>query len=185
MSAARRLAVVRHAPTDVAGRCVGRTDVEATMPHAEAAARAAERLAAAPDLGLVRVWASPLRRCAGLAAALGERLGVPLTLDPRLAEIDHGTFEGRAYADLERDEPAALAAWMSAWEHEGPPGGESARALGARVGAWLDELPPGGHLLVAHAGVARALRVRPGGASWADAMARTVPHLCLDAVYGW
>ncbi len=181
----RSLIVVRHAPTDAAGLCIGRTDVEVTVPHAEAAARLAPLFRGGLGVRLTQVWSSPLRRCAALAAALAERLGVPPSFDARLAEIDLGAFEGRAYADLERDEPAALAAWMGAWEREGPPGGESAQAVGTRVDAWLDELPPGRHLLIAHAGVARALRVRPGGAPWGDAMAQPVPHLAIDATYHW
>jgi alpha-ribazole phosphatase len=185
LSGSRRLAVVRHAPTAAVGLCIGRTDIESTTPHPEAATLVAARLAGVPGLGLAYLWSSPLRRCAGLAAALAARWSLPLTLDARLAEIDLGAFEGRSFTELERDEPAAMAAWMNSWEHQGPPGGEGAHAVGVRVDAWLDELPSGGHLLIAHAGVARALRARLGSVTWADAMARQVPHLELDALYHW
>ncbi|MCU0683087.1 MAG: histidine phosphatase family protein [Polyangiaceae bacterium] len=185
MSGLRLLAVVRHAPTAAAGLCIGRTDIEPTTPHPEAATLVAARLAAMPELCLTHLWSSPLRRCSGLAEALSARWSLPLGLDARLAEIDLGAFEGRSFTELERDEPEAMAAWMNSWEHQGPPGGEGARAVGVRAGAWLDALPSGGHLLIAHAGVARALRVRLGGELWGDAMARQVPYLELDALYRW
>lgn len=184
-----RLWVVRHAPTRAAGRCIGATEVDTEVSHEDAAHRILEALhqaGASPRT----VWSSPLSRCAGPAGLVAEILGVPRSIDVRLIEIAHGAFEGRAWVDLERAAPEAMARWMERWEHEGPPGGESARDVQARVEAWLNELRAGAVsadagsedvLLVAHAGVARALDVLASGVSWADAMARPVAHLAVHA----
>ena len=46
-----------------------------------------------------------------------------------------------------------------------------------RVRAWWKELSANDNLLVAHAGVIRALHVLVYGASWVDAMGMPIPHL--------
>lgn len=170
------LIVARHAPVEEQwrGRCYGVTDAGVSTPHREAASRVIDSLGAAPE----RVWSSQLERCRGLAAEVALRLGVPHGIDPRVAELDHGIFEGRAWDEIHRSEPEVLARWGERWLDEGPPGGESASALEARVRAWEAELDPAErHLLLAHAGVVRALRVIRAGTSWAEAMDTRVPHL--------
>ncbi|WP_437829465.1 histidine phosphatase family protein [Sorangium sp. So ce1153] len=206
----------RHAPVPLAGVCYGRLDVAAEL-SAEAVATTIER--ALGDLGLRprAIWSSPLSRCASPAAELAARLGAPHAVDERLLEIAYGAWEGRAWSDIERDDPIAYGAWLDGWERVGPPGGESAldvearvrsfwRALGATpcasgaldatTGAYgaLDATPraygsSGGamdpvgarpHLLVAHAGVLRALRVVACGASWIEAMSAPAPHLVAE-----
>ncbi|GAB4198493.1 MAG: hypothetical protein OHK0013_07690 [Sandaracinaceae bacterium] len=174
-----RLVVIRHAPTHAMGRCVGRTEVDVQVPPEEAARAVAAACGVAPTI----VWSSPQARCADPAAIAARLLGATHRIDARLSEIDYGVFEGRWWAELEREAPDALARWMERWEHEGPPKGESARAVEARVRAWWNELEAGDALLVAHAGVARALRVIVAGASWPDAMRVAIPHLAIDAVH--
>jgi broad specificity phosphatase PhoE len=56
------------------------------------------------------------------------------------------------------------------------------RDLELRVASWYAELGAGDHLLVAHAGVVRALRVLIGGGEWASAMQRGVPHLVVETL---
>ncbi|WP_437620473.1 histidine phosphatase family protein [Sorangium sp. So ce1151] len=187
------LIAFRHAPVPLAGVCYGRLDVAAEL-SAEAVATTIER--ALGDLGLRprAIWSSPLSRCAGPAAELAARLGVPHAVDERLLEIAYGAWEGRAWSDIERDDPIAYAAWLDGWERAGPPGGESAlevearvrsfwRALGVTPGAPGGAVDPVGarpHLLVAHAGVLRALRVVACGASWIEAMSAPAPHLVAE-----
>ncbi|XYH95702.1 histidine phosphatase family protein [Sorangium sp. So ce1128] len=189
------LIAFRHAPVPLSGVCYGRLDVAAEL-STEAVATAIER--ALDDLGLRprAIWSSPLSRCAGPAAELAARLGAPHAVDERLLEIAYGAWEGRAWSDIERDDPLAYAAWLDGWERVGPPGGESAvevearvrsfwRALGATGGSGAsgDVMEPVGarpHLLVAHAGVLRALRVVAHGASWLEAMSAPAPHLTAE-----
>ncbi|MGK3985727.1 histidine phosphatase family protein [Sorangium sp. So ce136] len=190
------LIAFRHAPVPLAGVCYGRLDVAAEL-SAEAVATTIER--ALGDLGLRprAIWSSPLSRCAGPAAELAARLGAPHAVDERLLEIAYGAWEGRPWSDIERDDPIAYRAWLDGWERAGPPGGESAldvearvrsfwRALGATPwasgapGDATDPVVARPHLLVAHAGVLRALRVVACGASWIEAMSAPAPHLVAE-----
>lgn len=178
MSGTRGAAIVaaRHAAVDGEwrGRCYGRTDATVAVPAGEAARRVEEQLSGAFDA----VWSSPLARCHGPARLLAEALGLEHRVDVRLQELDHGSFEGRAWDEIHAAEPEALARWGERWVQEGPPGGESAKALELRVAAWADELAAGTrHLLFAHAGPVRALRVRRSGIPWEKAMGIEVPHL--------
>ncbi|WP_437575423.1 histidine phosphatase family protein [Sorangium sp. So ce887] len=181
------LIAFRHAPVPLSGVCYGRLDVAAELTP-EGAATAIER--ALGDLGLRPgvVWSSPLSRCALPAAELAARLGAPHAVDERLVEIAYGAWEGRAWSDIERDDPVAYAAWLDGWERAGPPGGESAIEVEARVRSFWCALSPAcgpasgasTHLLVAHAGVLRALRVVACGASWIEAMSAPAPHLTAE-----
>ena len=126
-------------------------------------------------LNVDRLWSSPSRRCHDLACFLARREDLPVTVDERLHELSFGRWEGRRWDDLPRSE---LAAWGDSWQVASPPGGETVAELGARVGTWQTELSPRErHLLVAHAGVVRALWVLCEGRTWTGAMATTVPFL--------
>lgn len=64
-------------------------------------------------------------------------MGLDAQVEPALAEIDQGAWNGRSFAEVHRDTPEALAAWI-ADPTAGAPGGERMDAVAARVGAWLD-----------------------------------------------
>lgn len=182
------LVAFRHAPVSLPGICYGRLDVAAALSPADAAdviERALQRLGARPGV----IWSSPLSRCAGPAAELSARLGVPHMVDERLLEIAYGAWEGRAFSDIEREDPSAYAAWLRDWERTGPPGGESALEVEARVRSFWRALAPvsgerasgaRSHLLVAHAGVLRALRVVARAATWPAAMSAPAPYLSAE-----
>lgn len=180
-----RLLFVRHAPVvaSAAGRCYGVTDIAATVPLSVAAERVLAQLKARFDDRADAVWSSPLSRCADPAGAIARALTIPLAVDERLCELDHGDFEGRGFDEIHSALPEEFARWGSQWVTEGPPNGESAEALESRVRAWHGELDPGRvHMLFGHAGVFRALRVIRAGDSWVQAMSRTVEHLLLVEV---
>lgn len=138
--------LIRHPkPVIEAGICYGRLDIDAHAPHA-----IAERIKPLLPQG-VPVYSSPLRRARQLAEALHPS---PL-IDARLAEIDFGDWEGRAWDDIERD---ALDAWAADVIGFTPPGGESVAQLQERVLDFAATLAPQPAVaLVAHAGVLRAL----------------------------
>jgi broad specificity phosphatase PhoE len=81
----------------------------------------------APD----RVVTSPLARARETADAVASGLGVPLALEPDLAELDFGAWEGRFYDELIAD--PAYAAFSADPLTASPPGGESAVAAQARA----------------------------------------------------
>lgn len=140
-----RLYLIRHPrPLVAPGLCYGRLDVEAENPAA-----VATRLQACLPAG-VPVWSSPLRRCLELAQALHPAPKV----DERLAEIDFGDWEGRAWDEIPRAEIDAWAADVAGYT---PPGGESPRQLQARVLDFVASLAVDEAVVVTHAGVMRTL----------------------------
>ena len=110
-----------------------------------------------------RIIASPLNRCADFARALSQRLDLPLSLDPRLVELDFGAWEGRSAADLMVSDAEALGRFWADPVTHSPPGGEPLPAFQARVlAAWQDlttqALTNGERLLViSHGGVIRVI----------------------------
>jgi alpha-ribazole phosphatase len=177
----RRVWCVRHAPVAVRGVCYGQSDVALSVTHEEAAARVWKDMTTA-DVQVDVVWSSPWDRAYGVAACIARHAGVPHRVDPRLSELSMGRWEGRRFADIERDEPHDFARWMQAWRTEAPPGGETLDALCARVDAWIDEriAGDGEHLVLTHAGVIRAFRARFRRITYDDALAERVEHLARD-----
>jgi alpha-ribazole phosphatase len=173
----------RHAPVAVEGVCYGRLDLPAAAPAAEVAkileAGLPEASRALP--GAATIWSSPARRCREPAEQLARALGLVHRESADLHELAFGAWEGRRWDDLEREEGEALSRWMADWQAQTPPRGETVAQLESRVARWAHALGEGAQLLVAHAGVVRALDVVLGGYTWPDAMARTVPHLRWQA----
>ena len=146
-----QLVLVRHPQPDIVpGLCYGRTDV--AVP-AEAVVQLADSLRAAGLPGALPVYASPLARCALPAHALG----APVSLDMRLAEMDFGAWEMRAWETIPR---AEVDAWAADLLHYRPGGGENVLDVARRVAAFRDALRQARHpgaLLVCHAGTMRLL----------------------------
>ena len=117
----------------------------------------------APPRPWDRIIASTLVRCADFGRALSQRLDLPLSLDPRLVELDFGAWEGRSAADLMVSDAEALGRFWADPVTHSPPGGEPLPAFQARVlAAWQDlttqALTNGERLLViSHGGVIRVI----------------------------
>jgi len=165
-----KLLLIRHtAVTGTDGLCYGRTDVK--LAASFAAEAAAVRAALPPPPWTV--YASPALRCRLLAATFA----APVTVDPRLGEVDFGDWDGRAWDDLPR---AALDGWCTDFVHARPPGGESFTDLIARAEDFVADSArrhAGGRVLaVTHAGVIRALLAPRRGVGYTDAFSIAVPH---------
>jgi alpha-ribazole phosphatase len=174
-----RAIFVRHAPQLVLGVCAGRIDVavEAARPAAELVLGALDKA----GLRVARLVSSPTARCSELAAELALRLEITHALDPRLMELDFGSWEGRAWDEIVETDPTHFERWARDFRAEAPPGGERVAELESRVGEWLAEVsaedPTMSCLAVTHAGVIRAARVLSGKAGWERAMEEPVPYL--------
>lgn len=148
-----KLWLVRHAAPEVApGTCYGKTDVPALTEHT---LRLAGELASALP-ARVALQVSPLVRCADAAKALhAVRPDVPPRTDPRLAEMDFGSWEGRPWDAIGRE---AMDAWMRDFARHAPGGGEPVNAFMQRVAAAYDEtvLAARDCAWITHAGVIRA-----------------------------
>ena len=101
--------------------------------------------------GWVRVVSSPLQRCRAFAEALGERLQIPVSVEPELREVASRW-------------PGALEAFHADPVTHRPRGAEPLEAFCGRVSRALDRLwqaaGAGPVLVVAHAGVLRAAAVQ-------------------------
>lgn len=182
----RRLFLIRHGSASATeGRCIGHTDV----PLSELGREQCRRLAAAwsPPRG-TRVWCSDLSRASESAALLSAAWGTLVTttvVEPGLRECSFGEWEGRSWAELEASDGIRLAAWMSDWTSAAPPDGESLPALSARAMEMLRRIVDSDattHVVVAHAGLLRAMLCHVTGAPPGGAFAWSMPHAHVSAV---
>lgn len=160
------LVLIRHPAVSVApGVCYGRSDVPLAGDAGEAADALAARLETLGTRTPQRIVSSPLTRCSQVAAALATAYGLGLQEDARLAEMDFGAWELRAWDAIER---AQIDAWAADFLHAREHGGESVAQFEARVNAWFEAsasraAEPQTTWVVTHAGVIRALAARALG----------------------
>ncbi|GJG86159.1 phosphoglycerate mutase [Gemmatimonadetes bacterium T265] len=170
LGAAVTLYLVRHgAAAGAEGRCVGHADLPLAPGAREALARLAEGW---PHPRPPRLVASDLARARESAAVLAAEWGAaaPVPADARLREMNFGRWDGRTWADLEREDGPALGAWMADWQNARAPGGEGFDDVIARAAEWLRDTVAAAQAdgvrevaAVAHAGSIRALLVHAFG----------------------
>ena len=127
-----RFLLVRHGETtwNDGARYQGQADVPLNQRGCVEAERLAERLSREP---IAAIYASDLARARDTAQVVANRLGKPLTLEPRLREANLGEWQGLTYAEVRRryfrdTDP------LPAYFVDTPPlGGESLRQLQTRV----------------------------------------------------
>jgi broad specificity phosphatase PhoE len=108
--------VARHGETtwNVTGRYQGRLEAPlSALGTAQAAALAGYFGALRAEGAAVpqRIFSSPLGRCTATAGPVADILGVPVTVDARIIEIAHGTWEGRYRDELAANDPERYRAW--------------------------------------------------------------------------
>jgi broad specificity phosphatase PhoE len=126
--------------------------------------------------------ASPSRRCREPAAALAERLGMPLTIDPGLAERGFGDWNGRRAADIPQSDLMDFYADPASFT---PPGAEPLEAFARRVGrAWKHRLGDAKDetLLLTHGGVIRVIIAQVLGMPLASLTLIEVPYACRTRI---
>ncbi|GIK86883.1 MAG: hypothetical protein BroJett026_23640 [Betaproteobacteria bacterium] len=146
--------LLRHGRTawNDAGRLQGRADVPLSP---EGRAQVA-RWQLPPALAGGRIVASPLARAAETARLLAGRAPA---LDPDLAEMDWGAWEGETFERLRTLHGPAFAAEEARGLDFRPPGGESLREVQRRLLRWLAREAAAGGTVVAvtHRGVLNTL----------------------------
>jgi broad specificity phosphatase PhoE len=160
------LYLVRHGETDfnVAQRLQGRYE---TNLNARGRQQATESAAVLRDLferdqrqpsGYPYVC-SPLQRARETMEILRAALGLEpaaYDIDPRLAEISYGAWEGLTLPEIQARDPNVLQQReRDKWDFT-PPGGESYRDVAKRVGQWYATVTRD-TVVVAHGGVVRTL----------------------------
>jgi broad specificity phosphatase PhoE len=160
------LLLVRHGETDwnAEGRLQGHTDRPLSEFGRRQARQLAEELADEP---LDAIYASDLARARQTAEIVGERLDLPIVLDPELREKDWGTWEGLAAVERDRVEFV----------------GESTEAHQERILRALERIAeqhPAGHVLVVtHGGSMRRVQTAAMG------MAMPVVENCGRWLCAW
>ena len=160
-----KLWLVRHArpvAVEVQALCYGRLEIEVDPAQtSELALTLAHQL----PLG-VHLRVSPRQRCEKLAQQLCKaRPDLIGHIDPDLAEMDFGSWEGRTWDSLGA---AALDAWVKDFGEHRPGGGESVNEVMRRVARALHHTqaasPADGQAVwITHAGVIRATHLLSQG----------------------
>ena len=124
------LHLLRHPHVETGGRrlAYGHADLPlSARGRADGAALVRFALARLPRPdGLI---SSDLRRCLDVAEPLAKAWGVPLVATEALREQAMGDWEGAAWEDLTREDPARIHAYWDDYLRVAPPGGESLAAL--------------------------------------------------------
>ena len=119
------------------------------------------RAAAGDFAGWNHIVCSPLQRCARFAEELAERRDLPLELHDAFREVHFGDWEGRAIADVWREQGSHARRFFSDPVNYAPPNGEPLTEFEERVLAGWKGLLQSHHgehvLLVAHGGTIRVL----------------------------
>jgi probable phosphoglycerate mutase len=174
------LFLLRHGPTEwtAARRLQGRSDIPLS-----AGGRSMVATWQLPDRAVQSEWiSSPLARAIETSEILRRRYhpGRDLLIEPRLAEMSFGEWEGHTLTDLRSIHGPAMAEWEGRGLDFRAPGGESPRNVQDRLRPWLEEMATKNNdvLAITHKGVMRALYAIASG--WE--MRGKPPHRLADNV---
>lgn len=171
-----RLILIRHGRTasNLDGRILGTTDDPLDATGLQQAEALAEKIT---EYGVDTLYASPLSRARQTAAAIGQKTGVPVQIDPDLIEYDFGELSDFTIESLQQQKPA-LFEEINAWITMGPvpsmarpvlQDAESMEALATRArrfGEMIVARHQGNVVAaVAHAGIIRAMLTLWAGGS--------------------
>ena len=156
-----RLHLLRHGQTAASREnvfCGSGSDVALT---ADGVAMADAFALAYRDTVWRAVYSSPLQRAIATAQATAQQCGVGVTVDPALAEIDYGAWDGLQADAVDRDDHDAFVRWTADPAWHAPTGGETAVALARRMLGVVErirrESPDGDVLVVSHKASIRTL----------------------------
>ena len=151
-----RLIMIRHGETNwnVEQRKQGRNDQPLNDKGQAQAQLAADYVKA--TFNIVKVWSSPLQRCANTAASFE----LPVATSDHLLEIDYGDWEGMLDSDIDARHPER---YQNGGISMDPPGGEMRSNLPVRARTWVHESKiadeDGDVVLVGHGAAMKGLLV--------------------------
>jgi broad specificity phosphatase PhoE/HEAT repeat protein len=107
-----KIYVARHCKTqwNLEGKVQGKRE---DLPLCEDGRLEARRVAKnVQSLGIGRIVTSTADRAQQTGKIYADALGIPLQVNPRLRELDHGKWEGRRFDELESDLSSSFARWL-------------------------------------------------------------------------
>lgn len=128
-----QIVLVRHGATDwnLQGRCQGATDRELS----DVGRRQAEQIAALlSNESIQAVYSSDLRRARQTAQLISQPHRLPVMIEEKIRELDHGELEGLTFNEIKQGYAAFLARWRSEPAEIQVPGGEKLSDVAER--AW-------------------------------------------------
>ena len=180
------LYLVRHGQTDASlhNRFCGRIDPPLNATGQAMADALAARYGAEPWAEIV---SSPLGRARATAAPTARAAGREVTIDDGLVEIAYGEWDGRAEADVEREDPARFAAWAAHPGWNAPPGGETGFEIAVRALAVVERIRArhgngGKVLVVSHKATLRVLVCALFGVDVDDFRTRIAQKVCAVSI---
>ncbi len=136
--------------------------------------------------GWEAIVTSPLKRCAEFAAELAQQHAIPLEVEPDLAELRFGEWEGKCYLELHEQDPEFLSAFFSDPFRHTPPGGEPLADFCVRIeGVWeaIKQRHAGKHILViCHGAVMRVIYRQVLNTPKESLFHIEVPYACLTRI---
>ncbi|MFQ5344827.1 MAG: histidine phosphatase family protein [Mariprofundus sp.] len=149
--------LLRHGALEGGVKYRGKVDDPLTIEGRQAMDRVWAELAGDVDC----IITSPLSRCVIPASLWAAEAGIDCMIEPRLAEMDYGAWEGKSIDDIRLEYPGMIERWRADPTGMRPPGGESPEELRTRLYEWWEDtrrIFDGRHLLVvAHSGSLRML----------------------------
>lgn len=170
------LHLLRHGAPERPGLLLGHTDVPSTP---DGIAACVEQVA---DLSFTALLSSDLTRASAAADAVGSGCGLPVRQDARWRELDFGTWDGLAPAQIDG---TAMSAFWDDPDASPPPGGECWSALVARVSAALDDMAERDTLVVTHGGAIRAALAALFGFDQRQIWAFDLPYAAVLTLRVW
>ena len=173
---ATRIIAIRHGetPWNVDTRIQGHQDIALNDTGLRQARRVAAALASE---NVSAIYSSDLQRAWATAQAIAQATGAPLAADAGLRERGFGDFEGRTFAQIEKESPQHALLWRKRDPDFTPAGGgESLTALRERVEETV-------HRLAARHGGGQVVLVAHGGVM--DVLYRLATRLDLQAPRTW
>lgn len=158
-----RILLARHGETE--WNRLGRWQGHADPPLNDTGRRQAATLAAQlDDDGIAAVYSSDLRRASETAGIVAERLGLKVTEDRALREIDVGSWSGLTREEVRERYPEGFARWLAGEiGHDGETREELTARVVPAVESIADAHPGELVLVVTHGGAIRALRRHAAG----------------------
>jgi broad specificity phosphatase PhoE len=180
MSGKKMLVAVRHGQTDwnVEERFQGHLDI----PLNSVGYRQAEHLKSClAGISFDAAYSSPLRRALATAQIIVSK--VPVSVDARLIEIHHGSWQGKTKRDIAERWPQEWERWNSEAQRFTPPDGEAADRVRTRIQDFLNAMRGTNILCVSHGVVIQTLLSVLIGGRYVDHKAYQPPNGSIHTVW--